>query len=258
MTEQTEWWQVLTRLSPFLIPIASAMVALLIRDLLDPPQWRRLVRKTFASAISGILVFAGMVLAYMVLVRYVDDDDSLIILLAGIVVGLGLIPATVLASALVFRRVEPDLGWYVNSRFVHSFHNGSWPTLSVGVRSECLPANATFINGRICASRERIGEYHLRVTVGSGGGTKVWMDEITKNPRQGWVKVMRAVLNAQLGEVGENVRWQERIPFYGNLSKWFNSSTRISPPNHLFKWQNRAYMQIHSLALRVDAKGVLR
>ena len=148
MNEQPEWWQVLPRLSPFLIPMASAIVVLLIRDLLDPRQWQRLVRKGLASATSGALVFAGIASGYVILLQYVGSEDSPFIGFAEIVVGLGIIPATVLASVFTFRRVEPDLDWFINSRFAHSFHNGSWPTLFVDVRSECLPASATFINGR--------------------------------------------------------------------------------------------------------------
>ena len=254
MNEQTEWWQMLTRLSPFLIPIASAMVALLIRDLLDPRQWQRLVRKTLASIGSGILVFAGMFSGYLALFWYVGNEDSPIISIAWIVVGLGIFPATLFASIFAFRSVEPNPDWYINSRFVHFFHNGSWPTLSVDVRPECLPANVTFINGRIFALRERIGEYHLRVTIGYGSGNKVAIDETTKNPRQGWVRVMQTVLKAQLGDLRGNVRWQERIPFYGNLRKWSRRLTPTPLPNRLFQWQNHAYLQIHSLARRVDAK----
>ena len=253
MIEQTEWWQMLTRLSPYLTPIASALVALLIRDLLDPRQWQRLVRKTFASVISGISVFAGMALGYLILLRYVGNEDSPIIVFAGIVVGIGIIPATVLVSVYAFRRVEPNSEWYMNSRFVHSFHNGSWPTLSVDVRSECLPANVTFINGRIFARREPIGQYHLRVTIGFESGSKVAIHEKAKNPGQGWEWVMQGVLTAQLGDPRETVRWQKRIPFYGNLRKWFRSPTLTPPPNELFKWQNKAYLQIHSLAGRFDA-----
>ena len=254
MNEQTEWWQLLTRLSPFLIPIASAIVALLIRDLLDARQWQRFVRKTLASATSGILVCVGMASGYLILLRYVGNEDSPIIVFAGIVVGAGIIPATVLASVIVFRRVEPNPDWYMNSRFVHSFHNGSWPTLSVDVRSECLPANLTFINGRIFALRERVGEYHLRVTIGFGSGRTVAIEETARNPRQGWVRVMRGVLDAQLGDLRENVSWQERVPFYDNLKKWSRTPKANPPPNELFKWQNHAYLQIHSLARRVDAK----
>ena len=254
MNEQTEWWQILTRLSPFFIPIASAIVALLIRDLLDPRQWQRLVRKTLASATSGILVFAGMALGYLILLRYVGNEESPVIVFAGIVVGLGIIPATLFASIFVFRRVEPNLDWYINSRFVHSFHNGSWPTLSVDVRSECLPANVMFINGRIFASREHIGEYLLRVAVGLESGSTTLLEGTTRNPGHGWVRLMRAVLNAQLGYRQINPTWRERIPFSGSLREWFKGRDRTQPPNELLKWQNQAYLQIHSLARRIDAK----
>ena len=79
MNEQTEWWNVLTHLPPFLVPVASAIVALLIRDLLDPRQWRRFVRKSFASAASGILVFGGMSASYLILLHYVGNEESPII-----------------------------------------------------------------------------------------------------------------------------------------------------------------------------------
>ena len=254
MNEQTEWWQMLPRLSPFLIPIASAIVALLIRDLLEPRQWQRLVRKTLASATSGILVFAGMALGYLILLKYVGNEESPVIVFAGIVVGLGIIPATLFASVFVFRRVEPNLDWYINGRFVHSFHNGSWPTLSVDVRSECLPANVMFINGRIFASREHIGEYLLRVVVGLESGSTTFLEGITRNPGHGWVRLMRAVLNAQLGYRQINPTWRERIPFSGILREWFKGRDRTQPPNELLKWQNQAYLQIHGLARRIDAK----
>ena len=259
MNGQTEWLQMLTRFSPFLIPIASAIVALLIRDLLDPRQWQRLVRKTLASATSGILVFVGMASGYLILLRYVGNEDSPVIVVAGIVVGLGIIPATLIAGVFAFRRVEPDLDWYINSRFVHSFNNGSWPTLSVDVRSECLPANVMFINGRIFALKGYIGRYRLRVAVGLGSGGKTLLEETTSNPGHGWVRVMRAVLNAQLGYNLENPqkRW-ERIPFYDISRKWFRRPERTPPPNELLKWQNQAYLQIHYLARRIDAEGVLR
>ena len=258
MNEQTEWWQMLTRLSPFLIPMASAIVVLLMRDLLDPRQWQRLVRKGLASATSGILVFVGIASVYLILLRFVGSEDSPLIGFAEIVVGLGIIPATVLASVFAFWRVEPNLDWYVNSRFAHYFHNGSWPTLSVDVRSECLPASATSINGRIFASKKHVGEYHLKVAVRSGSGSRVLIDEITKNPRHGWVRMMRTVLKAQLGDPREAPTWQERVPFYGNLKRWFRSQTPTPTPNERYKWQNHAYLQIHSLARRIDAKGVLR
>ena len=68
MDEQTEWWRMLTRLAPFWIPMASAIVVLLIRDLLAPRQWQRYVRKTFASTIAGILVFAIIITGYILLI----------------------------------------------------------------------------------------------------------------------------------------------------------------------------------------------
>ena len=92
MNEQTEWWQLPVGLSPFLIPIASAVVALLIRDLLDPRQWQRFVRKTLASATGGILVFAGMASGYLILLRYVGNEDSPIMVVAGFVIGLEVWP----------------------------------------------------------------------------------------------------------------------------------------------------------------------
>ena len=100
MNDLTEWWQALTRLSPFLIPVAAAIVALLIRDLLDPQQWRRLVRKSFAGVTCGILVFAGMASSYFILLQYVGDEESPIIVSVGVVIGLGIIPATMLASVV--------------------------------------------------------------------------------------------------------------------------------------------------------------
>ena len=168
MTEQTELWQILTRLSPFLIPIASAIVALLIRDLLDPRQWQRLVRKTLASVTSGILVLVGMASGHLILLRYVGNEDSPIVVFTGIVVGLGILPATIFASVFTFQRVEPNLDWYFNSRFVHSFHNGSWPTLSVDVRPECLPANVSVHKWPyLCLE----GTYRR---VSSEGGSWIW------------------------------------------------------------------------------------
>ena len=258
MNEQPEWWQMLTRLSPFLIPIASAIVALFVRDLLDPRQWQRLVRKSLASATSGILVFVGMASGYWILLRYVGNEDSPIIVVAGIVVGLGIIPATLFAGIFAFRRVELNLDWYINSRFIHSFHNGSWPSLSVDVRSECLPAHVMFINGRIFALKEHIGEYHLRVAVGLENGSMTLLEATTRNPGYGWVRVMRAVLMAQLGGPHKNATWRERIPLSGFLRKRFRKPERTPPPDELLKWQNHAYLQIHSLARRIDAEGVLR
>ena len=259
MNELTESWDLLTRISPFLIPVASAIVALLIRDLLDPQQWRRLVRKSFAGVASGILVFAGMASAYFILLHYVGNEQSPIIVSAGVVIGIGIIPVTIMASVVAFRRVEPDLDWYVNSRFGHFFHNGAWPILSVDVRSECLPANVTFINGRIFALRERMGEYRLRVAVGMGDGGTTLIERTTRSPGQGWVRVMRAVLEIQLGYLpNNNPTWRERVPFYSTLRTWLRRPTNCPPPNELLKWQNQAYIQIHRLAQRINAKGVLQ
>ena len=155
MDELTEWW---SRLSPFFIPIAAAMVALLIRDLLEPHQWQRYVRKVTASAFAGILVFAGIATGYILFLQRVGSEDSLLAIVATFVVGLGIIPATILAAVLAYRRVDPDLDSYTSSRFKHSFQNGSWPTLSIEVRSECLPEGATYINGRISAMKTTVGE----------------------------------------------------------------------------------------------------
>ena len=259
MNDQTEWWQMLTRFSPFLIPVAAALVALLIRDLLHPQQWRRLVRKTFAAAASGILVFAGMASTYLILLHYVGNEESPIIVSAGVVIGLGIFPATVLASIVAFRKVEPNLDWYINSRFTHTFQNGSWPILSVAVRSECLPADVTFINGRIFALREHIGEYGLRMMVGLGDGRTILVERKTRNPGHGWIRVLQAVLQVQLGYgPNDNPKWQEWIPFYGALRIWFRGRTNTPPPDELLKWQNQAYMQIHRLAQRIKADGVDR
>ena len=167
MGDVTEWWRVLTSLSPFLIPIAAAVVALLIRDLLEPHQWQRYVRKVTASAFVGILVFAGIFTGYILFLQRVSED-SLLGTIATFVVGLGIIPATGFAVFLVFRRVEPDLDSYMNSRFVFSFQNGSWPVLSMKVSPECLPEGATSIDGRIAAVRGNLGEFHLSVEVGTG------------------------------------------------------------------------------------------
>lgn len=210
MDEQAEWWRTVSRLSPILIPIASAVVALLIRDLLEPRQWQRYVRKTFASAFAGISVIAIIVAMYLLLLQRAGED-SLVAGIAAWIVGLGTIPATLLAVYLVFNRVEPNLDWFLNSRFVFSFQNGSWPTLSMDVRSGCLPEGATSISGRIAAAREDVGEFHLRVVVGTGSDARTVLDGTTRNPRYGWMRVMRAVLDAQLGDLRENREWQERI-----------------------------------------------
>ena len=175
------------------------------------------------------------------------------------VVGLGIIPATILAVVLVFHRVEPDLDWYMSSRFVFSFQNGSWPTLSIDVRSECLPEGATSISGRIAAVRENIGEFHLRVVVGIESEVKTVLDGTTRNPRQGWMRVMRAVLNAQLGDLQENREWQDRIRISSKLREWSEILSRTPAPTRTaqYKWQNDAYVQTHRLARRMDARDVL-
>ncbi len=249
----------LARLSPFFLAIASAIVVLLIRDLLAPHQWQRYVRKTLASAIAGILVFAIIATAYILFIQRVGVEDSPLAIFATVVVGLGLFPATALAVSLVFHRVEPDLDWYTSSRFVHSFQNGSWPTLSMEVRSECLPEGATSISGRIAAVRENVGEYHLTVVVGIGSDAWTVLEGITKSPWQGWMRVMRAVLKAQLGDLQENLGWQERIRTYSRLREWVRSLERTLAPTPAapHKWQNDAYMQIHRLARRMDATDVL-
>ena len=258
MDELTEWWRVLTRLSPFFIAIASAVMALLIRDLLEPRQWQRYVRKAVASAFASIFVFAIIATGYILLLQRISED-SLLAQSAAAVVGLGIIPATILAAVLVFHRVEPDLDWYMSSRFRHSFRNGSWPTLSMDVRSECLPEGATSVIGRIAAMRENVGEYHLTVVVGIESEVKTVLDGTTKNPRQGWMRVMRAVLKAQLGDLDENPNWQDRIHISGKLREWLEILTRTPAPTRTaqYKWQNEAYMQVHRLARRMDAKGVL-
>ena len=259
MDELIEWWRMLTRLSTFFIAIASAMVAILIRDLLEPRQWQRYVRKIVASAFAGILVFAIIATGYILLIQRISED-SLLAESAAVVVGLGIIPATILAAVLVFHRVEPDLDWYTSTRFEHSFQNGSWPTLSMDVRSECLPEGVASISGRIAAMSENVGEYHLKVVIGIGSDVKTVLDGTARNPWQGWMRVMRAVLNAQLGDPQENRAWQDRIHMYTKLRDRFKSLTRTSPQTATArrKWQNDAYMQIHRLARRMDATGVLR
>ena len=269
MDELTEWW---SRLSPFLIPIAAAVVALLIRDLLEPHQWQRYVRKVTASAFFGILVFAVIALGYILLVQRISED-SLLAQAAALITALSMILAPILAAVLAYHRVDPDLDWYTSSRFNHSFQNGSWPVLSMDVRSECLPEGATYINGCIAAVRENVGEYHLKVAVGIGSDVRTVLDGTTRNPRHGWMRVMRAVLNAQLGDMQENLKWQDRIHIgrrlrewqdrihsNSKLREWLEILTRTPAPTRTaqYKWQNDAYMQIHRLALRMDARGVSR
>ncbi len=257
MDDIAEWW---SRLSPFLIPIAAAVVALLIRDLLEPHQWQRYVRKVTTSAFAGILVFAGIAAGYILFLQRVGSEDSLLATIATFVVGLGIIPATGFAVFLVFRRVEPDLDSYMNSRFVFSFQNGSWPVLSMKVSSKCLPEGATSIVGRISAVKENIGEYHLSVDVGTGSDVRTVLDGTTRDSQRGWMRVMQAVLKAQLGDLNENVEWQDRIHLYGKLRDRLKSWNRPPTPPMAarYTWQNDAYMQVHRLALRMDSTGVRR
>ena len=259
MDEQTEWWRMLTRLAPFWLPLASAIVVLLMRDLLAPRQWQRYVRKTFASAIAGILVFSIMFTGYILFIQRVGGEDSPLFIVATVVVSLGIFPATAFAVVLVFHRVEPDLDWYMSSRFVFSFQNGSWPALSMDVRSECLPEGATSISGRIAAVRENIGEFHLRVVVGIESEVKTVLDGTTRNSRHGWMRVMRAVLKAQLGDLQENREWQERVHLYSRLEEWVKILSRTPAPTRTaqYKWQNDAYVQTHRLARRMDARDLL-
>ena len=249
----------LTRLSPFLIPIASAVVALLIRDLFEPHQWQRYVRKVTASAFAGILVIAGIAAGYILLLQRVSED-SLLVTIATFVVGLGTIPATGFAVFLVFRRVEPDLDLYMNSRFVFSFQNGSWPVLSMKVSPECLPEGATSIDGYIAAEKEDVGQYRLLVHVGTGTDVRTVLDGTTTDPQRGWMRAMQAVLKAQLGDLNENVEWQDRIHLYGRfrdrLKSWNRPPTPPMAARH--RWQNLAYLQVHRLAQRMDATGVRR
>ena len=245
MDELTEWWRVLTRLSPILIPIASAVVALLIRDLLEPHQWQRYVRKVVASAFAAMLVFASIATGYILFLQRVGSEDSLLAIIATFVVGLGIIPATGFAVVFVFHRVEPDLDSYMNSRFVFSFQNGSWPILSMQVCSECLPECATSIGGRIAAVREKIGEYHLSVDVGIGSDVRTVLDGTTRDPQRGWMQVMQAVLKAQLGDLSGNLKWHDRIHFYSEFRDRLKSWTRTPAPPMAaqHKWQNLAYLQ---------------
>ena len=259
MDEQSEWWRILGRLSPILIPIASAVLALLIRDLLEPRQWQRYVRKTFASAFAGIFVFAVIFAAYMLLAQRADEG-TLLAEIAVWVFGLATISATPFTVYFVFNRVEPDLDWFLNSRFVFSFQNGSWPTLYMDVRSECLPAGATSICGRIAAVKDRddVGEFCIRVVVGTGTHACPVLCETTRNPRHGWMRVMRAVLKAQLEDPRKDRECQEHIHKYISSRNWFKVLTRTPARTESarVKWQNDAYVQIHRLARMVNAKGV--
>ena len=64
-----------------------------------------------------ILVFAIMASGYVFLIESVGSEESPLAALASIVVGLGIIPASVFAIVLAFDRIEPDVDWYLNSRF---------------------------------------------------------------------------------------------------------------------------------------------
>ena len=230
MNEQTELWQFLTRLSPFLIPVASAVVALLIRDLLDQRHWQRLVRKTFVAAFFGILVFAVLAFGCVILLLLISNDEFLVILLATIIFIFGVIPVSAAVSVWAFKSIEPDLDRYADSRFAYSFRNGSWPTLSVNVRSECLPEGVTFITGRIVASRDSVGKYHLRVAVGYRSGATISNCRTTWNQRHGWEMMMRAVVEAQVLAHREGPKWQkwqERILFFVILGKLFRGCARV-------------------------------
>ena len=258
MDEQAESWRTLTTLSPFLLPLASAIVVLLIRDLLNPRQWQRYVRKIFFAALAGTVVFGFIVAGYLFLVQQVGSEDSPIVISATVVVALAIIPATVFAIVMTFERVEPNADWYLNSRFRYSFQNDSWPVLSVDVPFECLPQGATFINGRIAAVRESVGQYRLRVTVGTGNETRVLLDHTTRNPRPAWMRLMRVVLRAQLGDLKPTPGWQERVPFLGRLRSLFMNQDRTPATTResQYKWQDFAYLQIHRLAQRMEASGV--
>ena len=260
MDEQTEWWRMLARLSPFWTPFASAIVVLLIRDLLAPHQWQRYVRKTLASATAGILVFAIVATGYILLLQRVGREESPLVVFATVAVGLGVFPATAFVVVFTFNRVEPDLDSYMSSRFGFSFHNVSWPTLSMNVRPECLPEGARSIRGHMAAVRENVGEYHLRVIVGTGSEARTVLVGTTRNPRQGWMRVMRAVLKAQLGNLQENFKWRDRIHIGRRSREWLEILTRTPARTKeaQYKWQDDAYMQIHRLARRMDAEGVLR
>ena len=257
MDEPTEWWRILTRLSPFLIAIASAVVALFIRDLLEPRQWQRYVRKSVASAFAGIMVFATISAVYILLLERPASEDNPLALFASWVVGLGIIPATILVAVLVFQGIEPDLDSYMNSRFVYSFQNGSWPALSMQVCSDCLPEDANSIGGRITAVRDSTGEYHIRVDIGTENDVITVLNRTTRYPQRGWMQVMQAVLRAQLGDFRENLNWQDRIRFYSRLRERLGgwTSTPTPPAAAQYRWQNLAYVQIHRLAIGMDAGG---
>ena len=163
-------------------------------------------------------VFAVILLGYLLLAQRISED-SLLAQAAAVVTALSMILAPILAAVLAYHRVDPDLDSYTSSRFKRSFLNGSWPTLSMEVRSECLPEGATYIKGCIVAVRDKVGEYHLTVVVESGSDARTVLDGTTKNPSQGWMQVMGAVLKAQLGDLDENLKWQKRIPISGRLRR---------------------------------------
>ncbi len=264
MDGHTEWWLMLAG-SPFLLTLASAIVALLIRDLLDPHQWQRYVRKLFVAAVSGIVVFTVIVGGLLLLLQRIDNEDTTVAISATIVVAVGIIPVTALVMVFAFHQVERNVDWYMNSRFRYSFRNGSWPILSVAVRSvavrsECLPDGATFIGGRISAVKESIGEYRLRVVVGTVCGTRIVLDQTTRNLGSGWVRLMGAVVKAQLGNLQPNTGGQKGTGIVANLGRWLRALVRIPAPTQTaqYQWQDCAYLQIHRLAQRVDARGVVR
>ena len=77
------------------------------------------------------------------------------------------------------------------------------------------------------------------------------------------MQVMRAVLRAQLGDFHENLSWQDRLHFYSRLrerlSGWTPTPTPAAAEQYKqYKWQNLAYVQIHRLAIGMNASGVLR
>ncbi len=253
MDGQAEWWRMLSSLSSFLAPIASAIVALLIRDLLEPRQWQRYVRKTAASAFVSIAVFTLIVIVHILLLQRAGENS----LLAGIVtwaVVLGIGPITGCMAYWVFNSIEPTLDWYLNPRFAFSFQNGAWPILSMDVRSECLPEDTTSIYGCIDAVREHQREFHLKVVVETEGELRTVLDRTTSDPLHGWMSVMRAVLEAQIGDHRQKREWQENIQVFRKLRQI--TSLMRSPVLKVSaqqKWQNDAYIQVHRLARMVEA-----
>ena len=93
--------------------------------------------------------------------------------------------------------------------------------------------------------------------MGTGNKTRVLLEQTTRNPRPG---LMRVVLRAQLGDLKQNPRWQERVPFLGRLRSWFRNQDRTPATTWeaQYKWQDFAYLQIHRLAQRMEASGVPR